>query len=324
MAGLYYPHDLNARNDPKCVRLRMTTGAAGYGVFNILLELLGSEPSHTLPTDYEAIAWDEHLDAELIRQVVNDFDLFVVTDDGSQFYSRRMLEQFEAIDGAKQRRANAAKKGANARWGNADAMQTQCDCLATAEQPQSNSNANAMRLQCDCNAIAQQPDSDCNADAMRPDSNSNAKKRLINIRLINNAADAALTRVRTREEAAAASAEQNLNTQTVAPDVQQLLEDIGKRFDTIPLPAHLTALEQLISECNRPGVVNGVDVVRDGLARLDTAEAIKSGKVRLSLTQFLQPKYFTRLISGDYDKAYNSKRKSGYSGAGISFEGREY
>ena len=152
MAGLYYPHDLNARNDPKCVRLRMTTGAAGYGVFNILLELLGSEPSHTLPTDYEAIAWAEHLDAELIRQVVNDFDLFVITDDGSQFYSRRMLEQFEAIDGAKQRRTNAAKKGASARWGNADAMQTQCDCYANAEQPQSNSNADAMPMQCDCDA----------------------------------------------------------------------------------------------------------------------------------------------------------------------------
>ena len=71
MAGLYYPHDLNARNDPKCVRLRMTTGAAGYGVFNILLELLGSEPTHRLPTDYEAIAWAEHLDAELIRQVAS-------------------------------------------------------------------------------------------------------------------------------------------------------------------------------------------------------------------------------------------------------------
>ena len=131
-----------------------------------------------------------------------------------------------------------------------------------------------------------------------------------------NAADAALE--------AAAAAEMQLDTQTIAPDVQQLLDAIGKRFDTIPLPAHLTALEQLISECNRPGVVNGVDVVRDGLARLDTAEAIKSGRVRLSITQFLQPKYFTRLISGDYDKTYNSKRKSGYAGAGISFEGREY
>lgn len=293
MAGLYYPHDLNARNDPKCVRLRMTTGAAGYGVFNILLELLGSEPSHTLPTDYEAIAWAEHLDAELIRQVVNDFDLFVITDDGSQFYSRRMLEQFEAIDAERAKKSRAGKKGMQSRW-----------------------RCNNSVITDDNRAIADS--GDVITDVMDSDNN------IINNKLINNAADAAFTRVCTREESAAAAAEQNLDTQTVDPDVQALLDAIGKRFNTIPLPAHLTALEQLISECNRPGVVSGVDVVRDGLARLDNAEAIKSGKVRLSITQFLQPKYFTRLISGDYDKTYNSKRKSGYTGAGISFEGREY
>ena len=293
MAGLYYPHDLNARNDPKCVRLRMTTGAAGYGVFNILLELLGSEPTHRLPTDYEAIAWAEHLDAELIRQVVNDFDLFVITDDGSQFYSRRMLEQFEAIDAERAKKSRAGKKGMQSRW-----------------------RCNNSVITDDNRAIADS--GDVITDVMDSDNNI-----INNNKLINNAADAAFTRASAREEAAAA-AEQNLDTQTVAPDVQQLLDAIGKRFDTIPLPAHLTALEQLISECNRPGVVNGIDVVRDGLARLDAAEAIKSGKVRLSITQFLQPKYFTRLISGDYDKTYNSKRKSGYAGAGISFEGREY
>ena len=123
---------------------------------------------------------------------------------------------------------------------------------------------------------------------------------------------------------AAAAAEQNLDTQTVAPDVQQLLDAIGERFNTIPLPVHLTALEALISECNRPGVVNGVDVVRDGLAKLDTAEAINERRVTLTMSQFLQPKYFMRLLGGDYDKVYKSKRKSGYTGAGISFEGREY
>ena len=166
----------------------------------------------------------------------------------------------------------------------------------------------AMHKVCTCNAPAMHDD----ADGMQSDAKYN-----INLNNnLNNAADAALI--------AAAAAEQNLDTQTVDPDVQDLLDAIGKRFNTIPLPAHLTALEQLISECNRPGVVNGVDVVRDGLARLDTAEAIKSGKVRLSITQFLQPKYFTRLISGDYDKTYNSKRKSNYAGAGICFEGREY
>ena len=295
MAGLYYPHDLNARNDPKCVRLRMTTGAAGYGVFNILLELLGSEPTHRLPTDYEAIAWAEHLDAELIRQVVNDFDLFVITDDGSQFYSRRMLEQFEAIDAERAKKSRAGKKGMQSRW-----------------------RCNNSVITDDNRAIADS--GDVITDVMDSDNNI-----INNNKLINNAADAAFTRASAREEAAAAAAEQNLDTQTVAPDVQQLLEDIGKRFNTIPLPVHLTALEALISECNRPGVVNGLDVVRDGLAKMDSAEAINERRVTLTMSQFLQPKYFMRLLGGDYDKVYKSKRKSGaWQDAGVSFESMDY
>ena len=278
MAGLYFPHDINARKDIKVIRMRMTLGAGAYECLQILYEMLAAEPTHRLPCDYEAIAYEEHLDAEMLRRVVTDFDLFVVTDDG-YFYSRRMTEQFDAIDNAKQKKADAGRKGAVTRW-------------------QTNSNA------------------------MANDSNININK-INKDKLINNAADAALTRVRTRE-AAAAAAEQNLDTATVAPDVQALLDAIGKRFNTIPLPVHLTALEALISECNRPGVVNGLDVVRDGLAKMDSAEAINERRVTLTMSQFLQPKYFMRLLGGDYDKVYKSKRKSGYAGADVTFEGREY
>ena len=115
MAGLYFPHDINARKDIKVIRMRMTLGAGAYECLQILFEMLAAEPSHTLPCDYEAIAYEEHLDAEMLRRVVTDFDLFVVTDDG-YFYSRRMTEQFEAIDNAKQKKADAGRKGAVTRW----------------------------------------------------------------------------------------------------------------------------------------------------------------------------------------------------------------
>lgn len=304
MAGLYFPHDINARKDIKVIRMRMTLGAGAYECLQILYEMLAAEPSHTLPCDYEVIAYEEHLDAEILRRVVTDFDLFVVTDDG-YFYSRRMTEQFEAIDNAKQKKADAGRKGAVTRW------QTNSTPIANDSRPIADPK------QCYSTPIAN------DSTAMANDSNININK-INKDKLINNAADAALTRVRTREEAAAA-AEQNLDTQTVAPDVQALLDAIGKRFNTIPLPAHLAALEQLISDCNRPGVVNGVDVVRDGLAKMDTAEAINERRVTLTMTQFLQPKYFTRLIGGDYDKVYKSKsKKSAYTGAGVSFEDMDY
>ena len=115
MAGLYFPHDINARKDIKVIRMRMTLGAGAYECLQILYEMLAAEPSHALPCDYEAIAYEEHLDAEMLLRVVTDFDLFVVTDDG-YFYSRRMTEQFEAIDNARQKKADAGRKGAVTRW----------------------------------------------------------------------------------------------------------------------------------------------------------------------------------------------------------------
>lgn len=305
MAGLYLPHDLDAVTDDKIVEMLGALDWYGYGLYWRLLELLYARTDHKLTCNYKGLSKIIGCDADTLQRLITEFGLFTLADDGSQFWSERVLTHCEALATAKQDVADAKRRAASARWdksrANADGMQ---------------SDAQGMHVQCTCNAPAKQSD----AEGMQSDAKYNIN---LNNNLNLKDADASLTRVRTREEAAAA-AEQNLDTQTVAPDVQQLLDAIGKRFGTIPLPAHLTALEQLISECNRPGVVNGVDVVRDGLARLDTAEAIKSGKVRLSITQFLQPKYFTRLISGDYDKMYNSKRKSGYAGAGISFEGREY
>ena len=37
MAANYFSHDSNARNDEKVIRLRMKHGAAGYGVYFMLL-----------------------------------------------------------------------------------------------------------------------------------------------------------------------------------------------------------------------------------------------------------------------------------------------
>lgn len=305
MAGLYFPHDINDLADSKMIEMFGELDYWGYGVYYRIICILSNDGEHTLPCNYKWLSkilyvTDDKLND--LKRLITEFGLFTIADDGSKFWSERVLQQCQKLDAA----AEAGKKGAAKRWAN------------------SNPNGEAIA---DPNRVPNSPPNRVpnrvpNGEAIT-DPNAIRQEKTRKDNTIN-AADAAYTRVRTREEAAAAAAEQNLDTQTVAPDVQQLLEDIGKRFNTIPLPAHLTALEQLISECNRPGVVSGVDVVRDGLARLDTAEAIKSGRVRLSITQFLQPKYFTRLISGDYDKTYNSRRKSGYAGAGVSFEGREY
>ena len=297
MAGLYFPHDVNDLADSKMIEMFGELDYWGYGVYYRIICILSNDGEHTLPCNYKWLSkilyvTDDKLDD--LRRLITEFGLFTISGDGSQFWSERVLQQCQKLDAA----AEAGKKGAAKRWAN------------------NNPNGEAIT---DPNRVPNSPPNRVpnrvsNGEAIT-DPNAIRQEKTRKDKTIN-AADAALE--------AAAAAEQNLDTQTIAPDVQQLLDAIGKRFNTIPLPAHLTALEALISECNRPGVVNGIDVVRDGLAKMDTAEAINERRVTLTMTQFLQPKYFMRLLGGDYDKVYNNKRKSGYAGAGISFEGREY
>ena len=84
----YFPHDSNARNSDKLIRLRMRHKAAGYGVYFMILERLREEPEYTSVKDYNMIAFDLREDTSLIKSVVEDFGLFVFTDDGKYFYSK--------------------------------------------------------------------------------------------------------------------------------------------------------------------------------------------------------------------------------------------
>ena len=290
--SLYLPHDLKAFEDDKIVNMFGDLDYYGYGLYWRVLEMLYNSDDHTKVTNYKALARVLNCKADILEQLICNYGLFVFSEDGSKFWSDRVLQQCDKMNKGKKDAAENGRKGAQKRWG-------------------SNGEPHRGAIGYPIGGLSKN-----DGEPIGSDSNLNNNLNL------NNAADAALMRASARE--AAAAAEQNLDTQTVAPDVQQLLDAIGKRFNTIPLPAHLTALEALISECNRPGVVNGIDVVRDGLAKMDTAEAINERRVTLTMTQFLQPKYFMRLLGGDYDKVYNNKRKSGYAGAGISFEGREY
>ena len=298
MAGLYLPHDLDAVTDDKIVEMLGALDWYGYGLYWRLLEMLYTRTDHKLTCNYKGLSKIIGCDAGTLEQLVTEFGLFVIDCDCGQFYSERVLAHCESMESGRQSKADAGRKGAAKRW------QTNGKAIANDSRPM------ADLWQTHNSAIADPMAND--STRMANDSNINLNNNLN----LNNAADAALI---------AAAAEQKIDTQTVAPDVQQLLDAIGKRFNTIPLPVHLTALEALISECNRPGVVNGLDVVRDGLAKMDSAEAINERRVTLTMSQFLQPKYFMRLLGGDYDKVYKSKRKSGaWQDAGVSFENMDY
>ena len=55
----YFPHDCNARNDPKVLALRSVFGAEGYGVYFMTIEILREQPDYRLKVTkylYNALA----------------------------------------------------------------------------------------------------------------------------------------------------------------------------------------------------------------------------------------------------------------------------
>lgn len=138
----YFPHDSNARNSDKLIRLRMRHKSAGYGVYFMILERLREEPEYMSVKDYNMIAFDLREDASLIKSVVEDFGLFVFTDDGKYFYSESFSKRMEIKDEQSKKRSEAGKKGLEKRWkSNKDmANATNNDSKSIANATESNSN----------------------------------------------------------------------------------------------------------------------------------------------------------------------------------------
>jgi uncharacterized protein YdaU (DUF1376 family) len=130
MKKTYFNHDSTARLDYRIIKLRSNLGYEGYGIFWALLELLFIEENKLCISDYETLAFGLQCDPKILKQVIEDFDLFVMED--KCFYSKRLNNQIEDINN----KSNKAKENANKRWNNAVAMRSHKD-----------SNANAMPVE---------------------------------------------------------------------------------------------------------------------------------------------------------------------------------
>lgn len=135
----YFSHDSNARNSDKLMKVRMKLGAEGYGIFFMLIERLREEEGYKSTIDYDTLAFDLRVDAEKVKQVVENYDLFKFTEDGKYFYSDSFNERMEMMDVRAQQRKSKAKKAAEARWN---------------KQSEDTSNAQASPKDCSSNAQA--------------------------------------------------------------------------------------------------------------------------------------------------------------------------
>ena len=76
----YFSHDYNSRNDEKIKFLIRKHGITGYGLFWAIIEDLYNN-ANALRTDYDCIAHDLKVDCELVKSVIEDFNLFEINGD---------------------------------------------------------------------------------------------------------------------------------------------------------------------------------------------------------------------------------------------------
>lgn len=164
MASTYFSHDSNARNSKKLLRLRKRHGAAGYGVYFMLIEKLMETDDHTLDLDYDMLAFDLRVKKGFIKSVVENFGLFefkvgevrmnsdelqmkldelrMNSDElrTARFFSSGLDERMELS----KKRAEAGRKGMANRW--KTASQTTTDEGVTENDTITNDNKNITNM----------------------------------------------------------------------------------------------------------------------------------------------------------------------------------
>ena len=120
----YFPHDFNATNDPKLLKLAMT-GWDLVGLYWAIIEMLHEQGGY-LETNPEPIAFALRTNKERIATLINFPNLFVIKN--GKFTTNRVLNNLEFLKA----KTEKARESAYKRWNNAKAMPTHSERNAKA------------------------------------------------------------------------------------------------------------------------------------------------------------------------------------------------
>ena len=112
----YFPHDSNAKDDPKCVLLIEQLGMEGYGIYWMLIETLREQPDYTYPVaNIPALGRRYNTTAEKVKTVVCNYGLFTVKDE-KIFFSDSLNRRMLVFEEKRAKRSEAGRLGNAARW----------------------------------------------------------------------------------------------------------------------------------------------------------------------------------------------------------------
>lgn len=131
--SFYFPHDYNAHNDPKLVRLSM----AGWDLIGLYWAIVGMlhEQGGWMPNDPKTHAFALRVKEDRIALVINFPDLFIIKD--GMFTSHRVLNNLAK----RHEKREKAQLSALKRWDNANAMRTHSEGNARKESKERKTDA---------------------------------------------------------------------------------------------------------------------------------------------------------------------------------------
>lgn len=145
--AFYFPHDSNAKDDPKCVLLIDQLGCEGYGIYWILIEILREQPEYSYPVALlPSLAKRYGTSFEKIKAVVCNYGLFIVKDD-IVFFSESLIMRMKPLEDKRLKASIAGKESAKKRLqknaaNSTDVQQTLNACSSTVQPKRKEKNKN--------------------------------------------------------------------------------------------------------------------------------------------------------------------------------------
>lgn len=123
----YLPWPSNMRTADHVLAMRIQEGAAGYGIYVMLLELLRDSETRSLVMNPKNLAFAiNEPDVALVERVITQYGLFEVAQDGA-FRSPWLQQQLEEYDAKKEAAREAGRRGAARRYGKDVSQKTTTD-----------------------------------------------------------------------------------------------------------------------------------------------------------------------------------------------------
>lgn len=108
----YFSHDYSPLEDKNMLKLFITMGAEGYGIYWLIVEFM--HQNTFVVGEEELLAFKFRVETEKIKRVMNDFQLFRIEKQGEQliYISDRILRNLNYIE----QKNEDKKQAANVRW----------------------------------------------------------------------------------------------------------------------------------------------------------------------------------------------------------------